>query len=234
MIQIIKKFKPNIWPQKCLLDFDSTFHQAFREEYANTVVLQGSLFHLKRTIMDTVDELELTERYKKSTHFFEMISSLGLLQINSVQKAYELLEDYAYRQFDSELQQFINFFEDNFIGRLRANGIRQRPTYPLYVWNANNIDDKPWATLETIHKRIQCDLESSRGKIMDVINACIKQEVFSFSLLLSGTNEDDSVVLNTYQLNFNELSKFVESGTVETSLDGQRSSNGAKRIKLEY
>ncbi|CAF1426776.1 unnamed protein product, partial [Didymodactylos carnosus] len=66
---------------------------------------------------------------------FGALSTLAQAQLPSKHNLKRLVKHH-------HLQDFLNYFEDTYIGRLRANGIRANPKFAVELWNMHSRTDQ--------------------------------------------------------------------------------------------
>ena len=64
-----------------------------------------------------------------------MLAALALVPPNDVIDSFDTLVDYSRNGYAQDLDDMLDYFEDNYIGRFRYNAPRRRPTFNIQTWN---------------------------------------------------------------------------------------------------
>ena len=106
-------------PETILTDFELAVINAFQEVFVG-VDVHGCLFHLSQNIYRKVQEQGLQVRYSNEPEFalrIRMLAALAFVPMPNVLDAFESLME----TFPMEAIPVADYFEDNYIGRLRRN-----------------------------------------------------------------------------------------------------------------
>ena len=124
----------NLNPLTVVIDFEMASRAAFLK-IRPSIQISGFFFNFSQNIWRAVQKIPgYAQRYMTEVEFSTMVQTviaLAFLKPQHVIETYELLtNDKKYRQLDK----ILNYFEDNYIGRLR-NGERTAPRFPILFWN---------------------------------------------------------------------------------------------------
>ena len=64
-----------------------------------------------------------------------MLAALAFVPPNDVIDSFETLADYSRNGYWQGLDDMLDYFEDNYIGRFRRNAPRRRPAFNIETWN---------------------------------------------------------------------------------------------------
>ncbi|CAF1156402.1 unnamed protein product, partial [Rotaria sordida] len=95
--------------------------------------LSGCYFHLRQSIHRQLQTQGLQKQYKDDidfAHGIHKIAALAFIHPDEVTDAFTQLRTHLGDTFQSML----DYFEDNYIGRIRANGSRTRPLFAAGFW----------------------------------------------------------------------------------------------------
>ncbi len=120
-------------PNSILTDFELAAMKAFQHQFPDTA-LSGCHFHFGQCIWRQLQADGFAAAYNSNPAFAKTVKqliALAFVPADDVIHAFEALTaDDSYRQIDS----LVNYFEDNFVGRLRRNR-RVAPRFSIKFWN---------------------------------------------------------------------------------------------------
>ena len=122
-------------------DFKTVALSAVHVVWPNAI-LDGCFYRLSQCVYRKVQEEGLAQLYADDDNFalwIKMLPALAFVPLFVVVNAFENLQ----QNLPVDADPISNYFEDNFIGRLRGR-IRQPPRFPVDLWN--------------IHDRVNLDL----------------------------------------------------------------------------
>ena len=70
-----------------------------------------------------------------------MLAVLTFVPPNDVIDSLDTLEDYSRNGYGQNLDDILDYFEDNYIGRFRHNTPRRCPTFNVWTWNMFHLID---------------------------------------------------------------------------------------------
>ena len=184
LFQIVKRFRPNILPRTCIIDFEVAAKRAITEEFQGTSV-QGCFFHLTQSVWRKVQNVGLVEKYTNSNEirsFVKALCSLAFLPENEVDETFEeLQEEIETYENIRGLKELYDYFEDTYIGRLNRRQQRRNPQFPKTMWNVRSrtLEGIPRTTnkIEAWHKAIQAMFDAPHPSIYRFFHALQKEEV---------------------------------------------------------
>lgn len=133
MIQLIRDSWPNFDPAAISLDFEKALINSFSNAFPRAA-LHGCLFHLVKNIKKHLRENDLMRRYKTDSNFAldsRMIAAMAFVPIEKLEDALDVLKN----SVDDELIPVLDYFEDNYLGKMQRNNIRRQATFPAEIWS---------------------------------------------------------------------------------------------------
>jgi hypothetical protein len=118
-----------------------------------------------------------------------MISALAFVPPADVTEAFEVLCDHVPR----ELHPVMDYFEDNYIGRLTRRGVRRPPLFPIDLWNVfqrvQEGNARTTNVVEAWHRSIQTiigEVHPSIWKLIKGLGRCQKLRDLEIEQLAAG------------------------------------------------
>lgn len=134
LFQMLINLCPGLNPTSISLDFELAVINAVKKHFPN-IIIYGCFFHLTKNFKKKIGELHLISKYNNDADFsihVKMIIAIAFVCINNIDMAIDALDAYL----PEELQPLLEWFEDNYIGRLNRNGRGRRPArFPPSIWN---------------------------------------------------------------------------------------------------
>lgn len=127
-------------PTTVLMDFEKASLNAFEGVHPNTEVV-GCFFHLSKNIWRKIQDNGLQQRYQDDEDFSlhaRMIMALAFVPPADLDNAFDDLFNELRANFNNDLDVIMNYLEDTYIGRVRRNGLRDAPLFPVEMWNMYN------------------------------------------------------------------------------------------------
>ena len=129
--------------------------------------MKGCFFHLSSNLWKHIQSFGLQERYRRTEEFalhLRMLAALAFILPNTVIEAFEELADAIRLEFLGEADQFIDYFQDTYIGRFRRNAPRRQPMYSIKLWNMFHRTQDELArnnnNIEGWHRRFQSNVNA--------------------------------------------------------------------------
>lgn len=148
LLSKIKEINPNLNPETIMTDFEHSSLIAFKNIFPN-IKQSGCFFHFTQCLWRKIQKIPgLAEKYISDPNFslhIRMLPALAYVPKSYVVTAFEeLLNSQFYIDNDDLLKPLIEYFEDNWIGRLvgRRQMTRRTPTFPLELWNCYDLAKK--------------------------------------------------------------------------------------------
>ncbi|XP_003737961.1 uncharacterized protein LOC100898720 [Galendromus occidentalis] len=136
MLDMLTLGWPAFNPTSVSVDFEKGLMNAF-SAYFPDAQIQGCFFHLVQNMKKQVAAHGLSRRYRNEPDFelkAKMISALAFIPPERLEVALRELRS----DLPEELQTVLDYFEDNYIGRLQARGdgslTRRNPLFPVSMW----------------------------------------------------------------------------------------------------
>jgi len=122
-------------------DFEKAVMKALRKTF-HAPKLRGCLFHFNQAIYRAIQSAGLKRKYDSNPDFALKLrhlsaSALAFVLVDDVVAAFEFLVDSKF--FPDEVNDVVEYFEDQWIGRLRRRTSRKPAPYPPSVWNVHNV-----------------------------------------------------------------------------------------------
>ena len=135
----LNKLNPNLKPNTVMTDFEQAALLAFKTVYPD-IEQRGCLFHMGQCIWKKIQaNEELRERYTSDPEFalsIRQILSIAFVPTCDVVIAFDdLIESKFFTDNEDIIRDFINYFEDNWIGRPARRGGRSAPLFAHALWN---------------------------------------------------------------------------------------------------
>ena len=108
--------------------------------------MHGCFYYLCSNMWKRIQQSGLQERYINDPEFalhLRMISALAFVPPNDVQNLFDQLAALIRKQYGNGADGVLDYFEDNYFRRFRANAPRDIPTFPIDFWNMlHRTDDE--------------------------------------------------------------------------------------------
>ena len=177
MFDMVKALKPNLSPQAINCDYEQAAFLAMKDCFPE-VEIRGCFFHLAQNMRKHLAETGVSHTYNNDADFAlkaRMVIALAFVPIADIYAYVDVLAN----ELPIELQPLLNWFEDNYIGRLnrRGNG-RRPPLFPPEMWNLYhrtlNREDRTNNHAEAAHRRLHAELGMHHPTIWKFIDALRK------------------------------------------------------------
>lgn len=142
VFRALQDIEPTLNPTTVLRDFEKSLLAALDAVFPNAT-LRGCLFHFNQCIYRAIQRNGLKKRYDTDADFalqMRYLSALAFVPIDDIARVFEHLVDINH--FPEEAEEVVEYFEEEWIGRLRSRRSRKPQSYSLDLWNCYN------ATLE--------------------------------------------------------------------------------------
>ena len=167
------------------MDFETDFetdYEHYRTIHPNGNV-SGCYFHLCKNIWRKVQGLGLQQRYQDDAEFsmhIRMIMALAFIPLVDINRAFDDLSTEIRTNFNNNLDDLLDYFEDTYIGRLRRNGQRGDPTFAQVIWNmhtrARNELPRTNNNVEGWHRGIQFHINACHPNIWKFLDVIKREE----------------------------------------------------------
>ena len=169
-------------PSSILMDFEKAALNAFEGRHPNSDV-SGCFFHLSKNIWRRVQRAGLQQRYQNDDEFslhVRMIMALAFVPIADLENAYDALFLEIRNNFNNDMDDILNYFEDTYIGRPRRNGNRDNPMFSQEMWNMYNRTrfhlPRTNNNVEGWHRGLQFHINACHPNIWKFLNVIKKEE----------------------------------------------------------
>ena len=133
VLRRLVELEPNLCPDSIMADFEKACLNALEDLFPRTTI-KGCLFHLGQCLWRKVQELGFTNSYREDDNnrkCIKMLLALSFVPQNDVQNVFTEIVAY----FPENLTPLLDYWEDNYIGRLRRLNRRSQPFFPIRLWN---------------------------------------------------------------------------------------------------
>jgi len=122
-------------PKTIMTDFEQAMNNAFVCVFPNASH-SNCFYHFSQCIYRRLQHHRLQNDYSDEDFslFIRMLAAVTLVSVTYAVDAYDTLVDAGY---PDRAEPVVNYFEDNFIGRLDRRGNRRNPVFPLSLWNVH-------------------------------------------------------------------------------------------------
>ena len=108
-----------------------------------------------------------------------MLAAFAFVPPNDVFDSFDTFADYSRDVYGQDLEDMLDYFEDNYISRFRHNAPRKRPTFNIETWNMFHSTDNELPrtnnTLEGSHRGFQSHVKTCHPSFWKFIDI-MKQE----------------------------------------------------------
>lgn len=136
----VKANAPQANPVTCMTDFEAAPIKSILRAYPN-VGPTGCFFHLTQNIWKHVKATPgMQEKYNTDPDYANQVRQLAALAFypsDMIADKFEELTDPLFGALPEEMQPVIDYFEDNYVGRLTPAG-RRAPRFPPRLWSQYN------------------------------------------------------------------------------------------------
>jgi hypothetical protein len=133
----LKQLKPSLCPDFISCDFENAAIISMKDNFQNAQI-NGCLYHLTKNFRLKLCSLGLISNYNNNADFalsVKMITALAFVKIEDIDKAVDELAEYLL----DELQDLLDWFEENYIGRKNRSKNGRRPALsPPSLWNVHD------------------------------------------------------------------------------------------------
>uniref|UniRef100_A0A914GP98 MULE transposase domain-containing protein n=1 Tax=Globodera rostochiensis TaxID=31243 RepID=A0A914GP98_GLORO len=175
MFDLLQQCWPMFKPHAAAIDFEQAMVGALKAKHPQCDV-NFCLFHLVRNMKKRVAEQGLTHLYNTDAAFSQCARSLAFLPVADLNPALAALEDFL----PENLNGVLDWFVINYIGRLRQNNTRARPSFQPEQWSVHQrtLDgtDRTNNYAESYHRTLQHAFGHSHPKIWTFIDKLREQQ----------------------------------------------------------
>ena len=154
-------------PDGFLVDFETAAINAIRNVLLQTDI-SGCFFHFSSNLWKHIQGTGLQERYMNDPQFglqLRMIAALAFVSPQDVVNSFDELCVIIRNQYDGDIDEGLDYFEDTYIGRFRRNTPRGPPLFPIELWNMFNrtAEELPRTnnSTEAWHNSFQANVSST-------------------------------------------------------------------------
>ena len=140
------------------------------------------LLFLSSNLWKHIQSFDLQERYRNTEGFALHLRMLAALAFIPPKQLSEHSKNWSMQlEFLGEADQFIDYFEDTYIGRFRRNAPRRQPMFPIELWNMNMFhrtqDELPRTNnnVDVWHRRFQSNVSAPHHN-MEILGILKKEQ----------------------------------------------------------
>ena len=180
LFQALRELQDGLSPRSVMIDFELATRNALQQAFPD-VVVKGCFYHLSQSIYRKIQAHGLQESYSADPDLnisVRMIAALSFVPVGSVIAAFEALQ----KEVPAALEPVMDYFEDNFIGRLQRNR-RKQPTFALDMWNIHDRveDDLPRTNnnVEGWHRHMQANVGAHHANIFQFMKILKREQALT-------------------------------------------------------
>ena len=169
-------------PTSVLMDFEKASLNAFEAVHPDSS-LTGCFFHLSKNVWKKVQGAGLQQRYQDDDDFslhVRMIMALAFVPLVDLYMAFDDLLTEIQNNYNNDMDEVLNYFEDTYIGRLRRNGRRADPMFAREMWNMyrRTRDHLPRTNnnVEGWHRGVQFNINACHPNLWKFLNVIKNEE----------------------------------------------------------
>ena len=169
-------------PSSLLIDFEKAAQNAFEAVHPNADV-SGCFFHLCKNIWRKVQSAGLQQRYQDDAEFsisVRMIMALAFIPLPDLDTAFDDLFNEIRNNFNNDMDDVLNYFEDTYMGRPRRNGRRDPPMFAHEMWTmysrTRNHLPRTNNNVEGWHRGLQFHINACHPNIWKFLNVIKREE----------------------------------------------------------
>jgi hypothetical protein len=201
--EALKNLQNNLKPLTIMTDFEFSAINAFKYSFPG-IFNRGCFFHFTQNLWRKIQKIpELQAKYLENSDFamnMRKIPALAFVPIDDIIFAFEeLIEMKFFIENSNLLEKFIEYFEDNYIGRIQLRNRRKTPKFPHYLWNCYNSVINGIAktnnSVEGWHRKFSNLLEADHPSIWKFINGLKREQNLNevqIDKYLSGEEPEES------------------------------------------
>jgi hypothetical protein len=218
--EALKNLQKNLNPLTIMTDFELSAINAFKNSFPG-IFNRGCFFHFTQSLWRKIQKIpELEKEYLKDSNFamnVRKFPALAFVPLIDIVSAFEELIEMKFFIENSNLpEKFIEYFEDNYIGRIQLRNRRKTPKFPHYLWNCYNSVINGIAktnnSVEGWHRKFHSLLEADHPSIWKFINGLKREQNLNevqIDKYLSGEAPEESRPI--YRLRIKNLENIVNS-----------------------
>lgn len=183
MLQALKLLRPGLNPRTIMTDFERAAKNAFLHVFPATEQ-SGCFFHFGQCLWRKIQANSgMQHLYKTDSEFqlkLKMFSALAFVPPADVLDKFEILINDPFFESSDDIEEFVEYFEDTWIGRRRRAGRRRQALFEISEWNSYQrvIDDisKTNNSVEGWHRAFSSMLGADHPTIWRLIEALQKEQ----------------------------------------------------------
>lgn len=183
MLEALKNLRPSLNPKSIMTDFERAAKNAFRKVFPNAEQA-GCFFHFGQCLWRKLQgSSNLQQQYKSDPDFqlkIKMFSALAFVPPPDVQDTFDIIVNDPFYSSSQSIEEFVDYFEDTWIGRRRRGGRRRVPMFETNEWNCYQrvLEDvsKTNNSVEGWHRAFSVMLGADHPTIWRLIEALQKEQ----------------------------------------------------------
>lgn len=174
LFTLLKDLGATEGPDLYVCDYEISVHNALKEVY-DGISIQGCYFHYKQAIRKNLKKHNLYNLFKSDVNFCSKIKRL--ISLCFVPEDY--IEDYYTKLMKTgdydDIEEFVKYFEGNFIGKLAVSGIRKNARFHPSCWSffKCSLQNTPRTNnhVEGWNRALQSLIDPSNASVWQIIDA---------------------------------------------------------------
>ena len=170
-------------PSDMLFDFEQAAFNAARHVFPG-IDVKGCFFHLSQNLWKKIQQNGLALLYGNDDEFAMLMRSIAALafvpEIDVPQAFYNLEAEIRNNYNNNSIDVVLDYFEDNYIGRLQRGRPRGIPTFPISIWNMFDRTDEELPRtnnhIEGWHNRFNQNVGSAHPTLWKFIESLQREE----------------------------------------------------------
>lgn len=176
MLDMLTLGWPNFNPDAVSMDYEKALMNAFGA-YFPSAEIHGCFFHLVQNVKKHVASKGLSGNYRRDADFAlkaRMISALAFIPPERLEDALRELKE----ELPAELQTTLDYFEDNYMGRLRVQSdgscSRREALFPVTMWSVYRRtlegDSRTNNFAEAFHRSLQRQFQVQHPELLKFVD----------------------------------------------------------------
>lgn len=224
LFNVLKQCETRLNPISISIDFEMGMIKAFQKNFPNAKIV-GCFFHYGQCLWRRVQASGSQKMYNDDLGFAKCIKkliALAFVPVVDVIFAYEqLIRSVDFTQYEAQLSPILDYYESNWVGKLKRNVRRSSPKFSIKMWNCYDsvLGDKPRTNnnVEGWHSGFNKRINCSHLELGKFINVMKKEQSITENLIVqhSAGREINIPRRREYVINDERIKRIVTSYSVD-------------------